>query len=251
MTLLIPGTPTSSPTPSLPPNQPSPANSHLLRCFPSRPPCSLSHLGPLVSPSKPNKGTPPHARAAGLSCALKPWASPYASLHSLTHSPVGRKPRCAEGLLFWSQIVPAASTALLSLARSCSSPQGMVTNPLHAEVPRSQSRWWPACRPAQTCGAQQAGLCRAELWGQSLPVIGVGTKPQGGRGPGSRAQGHTLELAGCLGGVWGSWVPTLIPCCRIRAKVLFSFLVKLFLFPRCEVWEPQRTQSLNKRLLLP
>ena len=154
-------------------------------------------------------------------------------------------------MLFWSQIVPAASTALLSLARSCSSPQGTVTNPLHAEAPRSQSRWWPARRPARTRGAQHAGLCRAELQGQSLPVIGVGTKPQGGQELGSRAQGHTLELAGCLGGVWGSWVPTLIPFCRVRAKELFSLLVKLFLFPRCEVWGPPRTQSLNKRLLLP
>ena len=38
---------------------------------------------------------------------------------------------------------------------------------------------------------------------------------------------------------------------RVRAKETFLFLVKLFLFPRCEVWGPQRTQSLNKRLLLP
>lgn len=220
MTLLTAGT---SPTPSLPPKQPSPENSRLLRCFPSQPPCSLSLLGPLVSPSKPNKVTTPPARAAGLPCASSPGPA-RVLLGARSHTVQLEEHRGAlKACCFRSQIVPTASTALLSLARSCASPGSTVTNRLHTEAPRSQSGWRSARRPARTCGARQAGLCRAELRGRSLPVIRAGTKPQEGQGPGSRAQGHILELAGCLGGVWGPGFPSSSHAVESEQRNYFCF----------------------------
>lgn len=183
-----------------------------------------------MSPSKPNKGTTPPP-AAGLPCSPSS-PGPARKLLRLSHSVQSEEHRGArEGLLF-----PGRRSSPRPAPLSCPRPDpALVLRHGHKSAPhRSAQKSVRVAVSAQTCtdvmwpGRQAC----AELSLESPGDWRVNQAPRRARASGSRAQGHISEFASLFGRSLGSWVPTLIPHGRVRAKELFLFLVKLFLFPR-------------------